>query len=104
MFNRKIKSLKQQIRDLQEEKEAVRTDNSSLRKQRDAFAKENSELRVQIADMRAEFDGTIDAKEIERQEIADQLAKASHEIEKLKAKIARKGFPRDNKGKFTAKQ
>ena len=89
----------------------------ALRNQRDALVKENNDLRKKIRDLRSEYNETLEAKEIERQELCDQLANANEQLEatkkeleqarctidKLQAKVARKGCPRDEKGHFIKK-
>ena len=54
---------------------------------------------------------TLDAKELERQELCDELEATKKELEqarctidKLKAKVARKGCQRDEKGHFIKKE
>lgn len=84
MFKRKVKRL-------QDENTDLKTTKDSLRNQRDELAKENHRLRVQIADNRAEYEGTLDAKEHERLELCDELAKAKAEIDALKARLTRQG-------------
>jgi chromosome segregation ATPase len=112
MFNRKqIQRLKNQVEALTIENEALQGSNRSLANQREGLQESNKELRKQISDLRAEYNGTLDAKEIERQELCDELEATKKELEqarctidKLQAKVARKGCPRDEKGHFIKKE
>ena len=116
MFYRKtVKRLKNQIETLTLENNALDGSNKSLTSQRDGLYKLNNELRKQISSLRSEYNETLEAKEIERQELCDQLGEAQdtvkkmqHEIETLKAKLTRKGCnktqPRNGHGQFTKKE
>ena len=85
MFNRKkIERLKNQLKALTIENDAVANSNKSLLNQRDALVKENKDLRQQITDLRSEYNGTLEAKETERQELCDQLGEAQRELERQK--------------------
>ena len=118
MFYRKtVKRLKNQIETLTIENNALDGSNKSLTSQRDGLYKLNNELRDQIRKLRNEFNEALEAKEAERQELCDQLANANEQLEatkkeleqarctidKLQAKVARKGCPRDEKGHFIKK-
>lgn len=118
MFNIKtVKALRNQLKALTIGNEAVANSNKSLLNQRDALVKENNDLRKQIRGLRYEYNETLEAKETERRELCDQLANANDQLEatkkeleqarctidKLQAKVARKGCPRDEKGHFIKK-
>lgn len=108
MFNRKqIQRLKNQVEALTIENEALQGSNRSLANQREGLQESNKELRKQISDLRAEYNGTLDAKETERRELCDQLGAeqqenrhAHAEIERLKNRLSRKDAVRNQKGQF----
>ena len=88
MFNFKtVKALRNQLKALTIENEAVANSNKSLLNQRDTLVKENNELRVRIADITDEANKAMEAKETERQELCDQLGEAQTERERLKTLV-----------------
>lgn len=117
MFNiKKVKRLENQVQSLTIENEALADTSKSLRNQRDALLMgENETLRTQIKEMRHEYNGALEAKETERQELCDQLgseqqkvAELQHVIDGLKAKLSRKGCmkkqARNGRGQFTSRK
>lgn len=116
--SRKVKRLQEQLQAVTDENTALHGSNQSLQKQRETLMEENNKLHDTITDLKAEYAGQLDAKEIERQELCDQLANANEQLEatkkeleqarctidKLQAKVARKGCPRDEKGHFIKKE
>lgn len=116
-ISRKVKRLQEQLQAVTDENTALHGSNQSLQKQRETLMEENKKLTQQVKDIRTECDATLDAKELERQELCDQLANANEQLEatkkeleqarctidKLQAKVARKGCPRDEKGHFIKK-
>lgn len=108
--SRKVKRLQEQLQAVTDENTALHGSNQSLQKQRETLMEENKKLTQQVKDIRTECDATLDAKEIERQELCDELEATKKELEqarctidKLQAKVARKGCPRDEKGHFIKK-
>lgn len=108
--SRKVKRLQEQLQAVTDENTALHGSNQSLQKQRETLMEENKKLTQQVKDIRTECDATLDAKELERQELCDQLEATKKELEqarctidKLQAKVARKGCPRDEKGHFIKK-
>lgn len=109
--SRKVKRLQEQLQAVTDENTALHGSNQSLQKQRDTLMEENKKLTQQVKDIRTECDATLDAKELERQELCDELEATKKELEqarctidKLQAKVARKGCPRDEKGHFIKKE
>lgn len=108
--SRKVKRLQEQLQAVTDENTALHGSNQSLQKQRDTLMEDNKKLTQQVKDIRTECDATLDAKELERQELCDELEATKKELEqarctidKLQAKVARKGCPRDEKGHFIKK-
>lgn len=108
--SRKVKRLQEQLQAVTDENTALHGSNQSLQKQRETLMEDNKKLTQQVKDIRTECDATLDAKELERQELCDQLEATKKELEqarctidKLQAKVARKGCPRDEKGHFIKK-
>lgn len=108
--SRKVKRLQEQLQAVTDENTALHGSNQSLQKQRDTLMEDNKKLTQQVKDIRTECDATLDAKELERQELCDELEATKKELEqarctidKLQAKVARKGCPRDEKGYFIKK-
>lgn len=108
--SRKVKRLQEQLQAVTDENTALHGSNQSLQKQRETLMEENKKLTQQVKDIRTECDATLDAKELERQELCDELEATKKELEqarctidKLQAKVARKGCPRDEKGHFIKK-
>ena len=90
MFNRKkIERLKNQIKALTEENQALDNSNKSLKNQRDTLVKENNGLSVKIADITDEANKAMEAKEAERQELCDQLGELQQQRKKDKETIDR---------------
>ena len=90
MFNIKtVKALRNQLKALTIENEAVANSNKSLKNQRDALVKENNELRVKVADITDEANKAMEAKEAERQELCDQLGELQQQRKKDKETIDR---------------
>lgn len=109
--SRKVKRLQEQLQAVTDENTALHGSNQSLQKQRETLMEENKKLTQQVKDIRTECDATLDAKELERQELCDELEATKKELEqarctidKLQAKVARKGCPRDEKGHFIKKE
>ncbi len=109
--SRKVKRLQEQLQAVTDENTALVGANKSLQKQRETLMEENKKLTQQVKDIRTECDATLDAKELERQELCDELEATKKELEqarctidKLQAKVARKGCPRDEKGHFIKKE
>lgn len=109
--SRKVKRLQEQLQAVTDENTALHGSNQSLQKQRDTLMEENKKLTQQVKDIRTECDATLDAKELERQELCDELEATKKELEqarctidKLQAKVASKGCPRDEKGHFIKKE
>lgn len=108
--SRKVKRLQERLQAVTDENTALHGSNQSLQKQRETLMEENKKLTQQVKDIRTECDATLDAKELERQELCDELEATKKELEqarctidKLQAKVARKGCPRDEKGHFIKK-
>lgn len=108
--SRKVKRLQEQLQAVTDENTALHGSNQSLQKQRETLMEENKKLTQQVKDIRTECDATLDEKELERQELCDELEATKKELEqarctidKLQAKVARKGCPRDEKGHFIKK-
>lgn len=90
MFNIKtVKALRNQLKALTIENEAVANSNKSLKNQRDTLVKENNELSVKIADITDEANKAMEAKEAERQELCDQLGELQQQRKKDKETIDR---------------
>lgn len=116
--SRKVKRLQEQLQAVTDENTALHGSNQSLQKQRETLMEDNEtlmednkKLTQQVKDIRTECDATLDAKELERQELCDELEATKKELEqakctidKLQAKVARKGCPRDEKGHFIKKE
>ena len=109
--SRKVKRLQEQLQAVTDENTALHGSNQSLQKQRETLMEENKKLTQQVKDIRTECDTTLDAKELERQELCDELEATKKKLEqarctidKLQAKIARKGCQRDEKGHFIKKE
>lgn len=62
---------------------------NSLDSQRKALVKENADLRIQIADIRDEANKAMEAKEVERQDLCNQLGELQEQRERDKATIDR---------------
>lgn len=119
MFNiKKVKSLQEELEALTAKNANLKDINFDLQRERDMLKEDNQKLHDTITDLKAEYAGQLVAKEIERQELCDQLANANEQLEatkkeleqarctidKLQAKVARKGCPRDEKGHFIKKE
>ena len=112
MFNiKKVKSLQEELEALATKNANLKDINFDLQRERDKLKEDNQKLNDQISDLKAEYAGQLDAKELERQELCDELEATKKELEqarctidKLQAKVARKGCPRDEKGHFIKKE
>lgn len=71
-----------------------------LEKTRVAMQKENASLRVQISDLRNEFNEALEAKETERRELCDRIEELRIENKKMRKKLTHR---RDNHGRFAKK-
>lgn len=105
--SRKVKRLQEQLQAVTDENTALHGSNQSLQKQRETLMEENKKLTQQVKDIRTECDATLDAKELERQELCDELGAeqqenrhAHAEIERLKNRLSRKDAVRNQKGQF----
>lgn len=93
MFNIKtVKALRNHLKALTIENEAVANSNKSLLNQRDALVKENNSLRVQLADVTDEANKAMEAKEAERRELCDQIGELQEQAKRDSKTIQRKDF------------
>lgn len=87
-----VKALRNQLKALTIENEAVANSNKSLLNQRDALVKENNDLRIQIADIRDEANCAMEAKEEERRELCDQIGELQEQAKRDSKTIQHKDF------------
>ena len=108
MFNiKKVKSLQEELEALTAKNANLKDINFDLQRERDMLKEDNQKLHDTITDLKAEYAGQLVAKEIERQELCDQLGAeqqenrhAHAEIERLKNRLSRKDAVRNQKGQF----
>lgn len=101
MFGRKkINALKEQLEKAELKIEERDARISLLEKVRVAMQKENASLRVQISDLRNEFNEALEAKETERRELCDRIEELRIDNEKMRKKLTHR---RDNHGRFAKK-
>lgn len=65
--------MKDELMELREENEALRIARINLNSQREALNKDNIKLRRQLSELRAECDAELNAKELEKVDIMDEL-------------------------------